>query len=614
MPKGANGPAILKVGDVLAMMQPSFWQTDDLTAFRYCALVALLACCHIQQGHARGILLENWRYEGRDVVRIWRHHAWQVVHLTPQAIFAVERLLAERARVQAQYGWQSDFLFVTRNGTPSHTNDFTNGFKRLRERIGAGSTIPRMLKNFCVRQLRTGNDEVASRRYRGLGKPLGDKHNFLPPIPEARIERLVRCTNPFKSLDRQVRDEDAAQRWLADKALVVKFDMTAKTMPVDEPLVSELLKIDWPRGRHACRVLRSQLWEQHGDEIDRLLRERILTARLVARLLHCGVRAVQSFIHFHYRAGNERPVQRFKKPKPPKPRLTDADRATIAALKAALPSDTNARVAAVRDRLIAHFPTVDDMMSRGVLTLAPVAQLLGLQQNDILLFRAAAREGMPVEMLYDRQRVGKIPAQWWDEVRKAHLTRPAGDTDMAFFCRMFAAGFPGAWQTFSAFCRLQLRAKPAVELTQEERARLAALRALKWSTDPKILRAQRADVMRCHFADIDPLIEAGKLGVCEAADLFNCTLQRLKFFREARKAGLTVEQALAPPAPVSKETWAVVRREHALSPQEPELPFYFRMRRDHGFTGGEKLMRTFRQNLSGGYRAPQPVVGAAAAA
>ncbi|WP_256807633.1 hypothetical protein [Bradyrhizobium sp. Bra64] len=163
------------------MMQPSFWHSsDDMSAFRFCAVTALVASCHILPGHARSIRLVNWRPGDQDVVRIWRHHQWQTVYLTPQVVFVVSRYIRERNRIAREKGWQSEFLFVSKSGAQCHHNDIGHGFKRLRKRLGCRATIPRLLKNFCVRQLAKGDDEVASRRYRGIGKPLGDNHNFSP--------------------------------------------------------------------------------------------------------------------------------------------------------------------------------------------------------------------------------------------------------------------------------------------------------------------------------------------------------------------------------------------------------------------------------------------------
>lgn len=591
------GPATLEVPDLLAMIQPSFWHTDDLTAMRYCALTVLIACCHILPGHARGILLANWRpvIDGAisGTVRIWRHHEWQTVHLTPQTVFVVERYLAERASTAERKGWTSKFMFTSSTGRQLHYVDVDLGLKRLRKTIESQTTIPRMLKNLCVRVLKGGGDEVASRRFRGLGKPHAEKHNLLPVIPDARIVRLVRRTNPLKDLDRQVRSEEAALRWLQDrkKDLKVPLRLTVKSqvMPKDHPVVAALLRYEWPRAERARGDLRSTIWRRYGDDINRLLVDRVLTADLVARLLHTEERAVSSHVHRHYRTGIERPLRTFRQRKA-KPKPTPEDRATIEAIqRVETPADPTGSPGAIA----LHLPAIEDMIARGVLTSSRAAKLFDIGAQEMLIVRCGAKLGIDPDKLIGRARCARIPEVWWERIRISLSAHP-DEGRIPFYCRMVAAGFPGGFSTLGAHVD-DLRREPAPEpLTDGERKTIARLTATRWSSIPKIVRGQRRDAIRSDLAAIDAMVTARKLGIGEGADLLNLSGQRLTFFRLGLRAGLCADQVAAAPTPVTKAVWEVVEREHALTPDEPDATFYWRMRAEHGFTGGLKLVANHR--------------------
>lgn len=612
------GPAILRLPDVLLMFQSWFWRTDLLTALRYPALTALLGCCHILFGQAAGILLANWRpldenRVRRDVVIVKRHGQWHPVPLTPTVIFLVERYIEERNRVAEKLGWTSDFLFVSRSGARLHKNVVDLKFKKLRKRIKARTTISRMLKNFCVRNLATGNDETASRRFRGISKPLGDRNNHLPEVSETKLARLVRRTDPFKDMERQVQDETAARRWLADREDDLKIPLPTegrKAMPTEEPTVAAILRYVWPRGEHACRVLRTEIWRLHGRELDRLLRERVLTRRLVARLLHTTERRVASFVFAHFRSAGGRPLMGFR-PRQTKPRRTKEDIALVAALgRTCLPGDPDARFAAIAARIDQHLPAVEDMIARGILSSPAAAKLLDIQAPEMPIVRAGRKAGLSAARALRNPRT-EISDECWKGIDAEWAARRGREGRLEFCCRMVAEGFPGAVST--VYKRLiKLERKPVPEMTDEDRALVAALSGIAWSSHLETFRAQRNEVLVTHLAAVDVLIVAGKLGKLAAAALFRIKPERLAFLRSGLRAGLGPAAVVAGGGPIPEAVWTMVGREHALAREEPDLDFYWRMRLRHGFGGTLADMTNFREGLRL-HQAALPPADAAAA-
>jgi hypothetical protein len=593
-----DGPVTLQVPDVFAMMQLRFWNTDVITAARYCALVAFLACCQILPGFARSIRISDWRPDGRDVVRLWRFGQWQTVPLTPQAILVIERFITERNRVLKELGKDSEYLFIRSTGKPFGP-DIDNGFERLRKRIRAKLPIARMLRNFCVRHLRTGGDEAASRRFRGISKPLARGTDYrLPKIPEDRIARLVRRTNPFRAMDRQFNDERAASRWLADQTLVVPVEMTGKkkTMPGKHPLVAKLLKIVWPRSKADCNVTRARLWEEYGEEIDQELRVGALSQWHVARLLHTTEKKVHNFVWLHYRSGRAVPIKyrQPRSPTPVKPQASEAEERAISAVRQPLPIDPAEASEETERRLIRYYPTIDPMIARGIMTAKEVSNLFGVRARQIDFLHNAAKVGLTAEQMLRRAH-GPVSEEWWEKVRQANTTRRFPDSDLAFFCRMVAAGFPGSLKAFKRFCQMKPRPTPA--MTNEEQSIVDALSAMQWSSERKFLREQREDVLRAYLVGVDRLIVAGKIGTVRAGRLMNLGDNILAYYRQAIAAGLSVEQALERPRRASVDMWKLVRKEHDAAPEEPDLPFLFRMKLVLGFPGGINAIRTFRAGL-----------------
>lgn len=622
--RAPSGPVIFEVPEVLAMMQRGFWLADHLSACRYTALTVLLGCCHILPGFAAGILLANWRPvdkkgNRRDVVIIWRFGQWQTVPLTPTVIFLVEQYIAERARVAKENGWTSEFLFVSKHGRKLSKEEIGLAFCRLTKLIDAKASVSRMLKNFCVRNLQKGGDEVASRRFRGMGKPLGDNNNFLPAVSEPKIAQLVRRTDPFREMARQVEDEDAAVRWLADRKKDLKVPLRDsirwKAMPTDHPVVAAILRYVWPRGERDRQVLRAEIWRLHGADLDRLLRERVLTRPLLARLLHTKKHNVHNFVQIHFRGGRSLGIRLFKrrKTKVRKPR-TKEDVATLSAIaKIALPTDPAQRIAAIVARVERYLPAVETMISRKVLSCEQAAALFGLDKTGMRAVLIGLKEGIPALRLLRSER-NEVPAAWWKRIDAAYAGQSDADEEhLVFCCRIIKAGFPGSLRRLCEHVA-GLARRPAPEMDEAERALVAALSAMAWSKDRKAARAQRAEVLRTHLAAVDALITDGKIAFVRAAALLDVCTNRFFYLRSGLRAGLTVAEVLAAPAPVPEHVWRAVEREHALAPDEATLSFFWRMRAHHGFTGGVLLLTTFRENLRLREAASMPPPDASAAA
>ncbi|WP_256807630.1 hypothetical protein [Bradyrhizobium sp. Bra64] len=395
-------------------------------------------------------------------------------------------------------------------------------------------------------------------------------------------------------------------KWLAGKDFVVPLQITikAQTMPVTEPLVAKLLAVQWPRAKHDCRILRSQIWDEHGDEIRALMQKRVLSAPLLARLLQTRERAVRAYIHFHYVAEHKAPIRLYK-PKPTKVQPTAVDRATIKTIERTdLPSDPAERSRVIFNRVDSHIEHIEDMIARKVLAPRKAADLLNVAREDLRLVRVGRRYGLSADQLLGRTTVS-VPDDWWFKVREAHAEWPT-DTGIELFCRVVAAGFPGARKTFSMYIWKHLRAKaPSAELTERDRDIINALSNITWSTDTETLRVQRLVMVRRYFLDVDAMVQADKINASRASSLLHVTYQRFRYLSLALAAGLTVDAATAAARPVSAGIWAIVEREHKRTPDEADLPFFVRMKVSHGYVGGEKALRTFRINLR--LRASRPL-------
>lgn len=605
-----DGPATLEVQDVFAMMQPSFWKTGRLTAARDCALVALLACCHILPGFARHIRLSDWRPEERDVVRLRRFGKWQTVPLTDQVILVVERYIVERNRVLAKLGLECEFLFIRSAGTPIY-RDTSAGWQRLRRRIRAQVSIDRMLKNFCVRHLQKWNHEAASRRFRGYVKVLVHGAARLPEVPEEKIIRLLNKHNPFKELRRHFYNEETALRWLARKTLTVRSQLTVKretltvpfqltvrkkTLPLQHPLVIKLLKLVWPQGKAACGHLRARLWEDYGEEIDKELRAGVFSFWHVARLLHTTETLVESHVWTHWRGSRHRSI-RYRKPNSSsayKSELSEEAKNAISAIAQPLPADSSQAANEIKQRLIDHFPTLNLLIKKRLMTAKEVANLFQVDFSRISLLRAAAKVGLTADQILLRRPLPMTDALW-DQVRRAHVKRPVHDSPADFFCRLVTAGFEGPYRHVLRFCQQNPIVRAA--LTEPERSIVDELKSKAWPTGRHELNEQRELMIRRHLVEIDRLVLEGKLDAKKSADLMNLPYPYFHYYREGLKAGLTIDQLLETPKQPTMEMRKLVRREHELTPDEPDMPFYFRMRLTLGFPGGLDTMKTFRASL-----------------
>ena len=406
---------VLDTPDVLAMLLPTFWHMRSLLkALRMCAVVALLACCCISPGHALNIRLADWMPGGRLVVRVRRNGRLDDVAITPAVASVVSRYVVERARVAKKNGWTSEFLFVSSSGRPVPATEIQLVFNRLSKRIGARGTVAGMLKNFCLRQLRKGRDEAASRRYRGLTKELARPRTALPAVGVARIERLLKRADPFKNLERQLGDDAAAQRWLADRKTVVPAILTPYPPQPDHPVVRALREVRWPRGKHACRVIRAQLWNLYGERIDVLMRERVIDGNLVARLLHTTLGNVHSTLRYHFRRGRSRPFKNFKS-SGSAPRPTENHSIVLAEIAAvALPDDPEERASALLTRACKYAAAVDRMIEEEELRPREAAEVLGVSYECVNMIRTCLRQGVTPEVVMQRQRGRRVPHEWWE--------------------------------------------------------------------------------------------------------------------------------------------------------------------------------------------------------
>lgn len=190
-----------------------------------------------------------------------------------------------------------------------------------------------------------------------------------------------------------------------------------------------------------------------------------------------------------------------------------------------------------------------------------------------------------------------MPNEWWKKVSAAAAERPDGDTTVALFCRLAAVGFPGGLDRLERWSRQNLTTRPA-PITMTEQRLLDDLASIRWSTDPEAFEWQRSQATIASLTFLDGLVDERKVGLYRAAALLKLHHKRFAFLRQALKAGVTPERALMPPSPVSNDVWQGIAAEHAKSPDEAPVPFFWRMVADHRYTGGEKRLKTFRKNLA----------------
>jgi hypothetical protein len=369
--KRSSGPRrTVDVADILAMIQPSFWiGRKALNAYLMCALVVLTACLYILPGFALGIRLADWRPKGRDVVRFKKQGGrWHEVPLTPTVIYVVERYRVERERHAKAGGWTSEYLFVTTKGNRIKPRKLQKTWVPLRKRLHARNTVPRMLQNFCLRQLRKGGDEFAARHVRGLASLPGSRQKKMLPISEASIARLVRRTDPFKNMERQITNEDAARRWLADRDEPILMRLDPHEPRPDPELVALLRKVRWPRGQRACALLRAEILREHGAALNEILLDRAVAYKSLALVLKTSEGNLRGLMRNHFRAGVS---HRFAMPRPEvaEPEFTEADLAAIAAVReSVLPKDPEALATAILERACHHASAFQGMISRGLLS------------------------------------------------------------------------------------------------------------------------------------------------------------------------------------------------------------------------------------------------------
>ncbi|MBX9927247.1 MAG: hypothetical protein K2Y05_12890, partial [Hyphomicrobiaceae bacterium] len=330
---------ILTPYDVLAMLRPEFWEPhvrSILMAYRHCAVVVLMACCHVGAGFQTRIKLAHWRPEGLDVLLVKRWGKTLAIPLTPQTIFVVERYIAERERVRCPNGvprWESEFLFVTEDGKCLQNRDITDAFARLKE---GRNFFHRALLRFCARHIRAGSDATVERRFRGFTRKLGSR-NDMPEVSPAKLKQVVRDTNPFRDLDREIRGAVPAQKFLTEQPPGIAVPRAKrKSMPVDHPLVAQLLRTKWPKGKRGRAELRAELRREHGAAIEELLQSGILIGEHVGLLFRIKARTARKFHQAHYRSGSSKAkvVAQMVKPKAEKASPTAEERELLKALRA----------------------------------------------------------------------------------------------------------------------------------------------------------------------------------------------------------------------------------------------------------------------------------------
>jgi hypothetical protein len=597
-------PRRLDVADVVVLLMPSYWTRAGLSLFaatRYCAIVALLSCCHLGLFIQRNIKTANWRPNGRDVVIVRRFGKTQEVPLTPQVIYVVERYLKERERARAPKGtplWTSEYLFVTPGGKRPFVHNMVKTFRRVERAAGLDRPLEHLLVRFCAKSLEKGGDQTASRRFRGLTKKLGARHVELAELSIEKLARFGRAINPFRTLDRQVRGEIQAARYLSKKDTVVPKILGRKKceLPVEEPVVAELMAVKWPKARRERKALLAQLRDEHGAAIEELLAKGRITYELVGSLFGVTSGSIHSFHRDHYRravpAKLRRPAQR-----PEKAKVSAAEKTLLKSLAGnRRPLDKVEAKAKSRASILAHYPVVHDMISRRLLTTFEAAELFGISRPQLLRLRAAVSAGQSVDEAMTERTYSKVSDDWLARLREEHGKRPEGETDLAFCFRMQAAGFPACRDQFKIHLR---RIKASATISEAEHQLVETLSKLEWPKDVSATNSLRRELLLAHFDRVDALLDAGKIVHRHVADLFKVPTATIEYIRAARKAGLTVEEAVIknPRAEIPNGVWPAIREEHERSPTEKDRPFYFRMRIQHGFPGSEKQMMLFRLGL-----------------
>ncbi len=601
-PAGDDTVRLLTHSDVLAMLRPEFWEPhvrSALMAYRHCAVVALMACCHIGAGCQCGIKLAHWRPGGLDVVLVKRWGKTLAIPLTPQTIFVVERFITERARARCQSGvprWDSEFLFVTEDGKVLLNRDITDCFARLKEGRGF---FHRALLRFCARHIRAGSDSTVERRFRGFTRKLGS-HNDMPDVSLAKLTQVVRDTNPFRDLDREIRGAVPAQKFLSKQPPGIAVPLPKrKPMPVEHPIVALLLRTKWPKDKPGRAELRADLRREHGAAIDKLLQSRVLVGEHVGRLFGIQDRSARKFHEVHYRSGSTKPkvVARAFRPKAEKASTTAEERELLKALRAEHWPRKRPEARGLSQKLLKqHFPAIDALIARRLLTVGVAARLFRAPHTGIRFLRAALKAGMsPAEVLFERTHAF-VPESWWERVRSEESKRSGGETDRRFYFRMVRQGFPGHRDPFGKFLRVLRRGET---MSPQEGMLVERLSNTARPEDPAAAEALSKQLLLAHFGEVRAMIDAKKIRHLDGAKLFDVPTYQIEYLTAALKAGLSLEQALRTnlQAHVPAAMWSTVKAELALSPDEPTRPFYFRMRLIHDFPGSERQMALFRAEL-----------------
>ena len=148
----------------------------------------------------------------------------------------------------------------------------------------------------------------------------------------------------------------------------------------------------------------------------------------------------------------------------------------------------------------------------------------------------------------------------------------------------------------------------AVPLAPEEAARLDAIASLKWPAGVKIPKF-RAALLKREFSFVARLIGERKYFVRDAAKLFRLPSQKVTELRGDLTAGVFDAGA---PRGVARGEWAhwrrVVRREYARWPHHLGAEAFWRMlRREFGFPGGLRFVRTALRRKVASAQASTPV-------
>ena len=318
-------------------------------------------------------------------------------------------------------------------------------------------------------------------------------------------------TDPFKDMERQVTNEEAARRWLADRdePILLRLDPY-------EPKTGAQTRNATAQGAVAaraaglCHFARRAILREHGEALNRLLLDRAIAYKTLALVLKTSEGNLRGLVN-HFSAGVS---NRFAVPRAelPEPEFEEIDLAAIAAVRETkLPEDSEALATAVLERACRHASAFHGMMGRGLLRPPEAARILGIRREDLLLLGAALSEGVAPELVLLRKQNVRVPDEWWPKMERAYALRPKKDTAIAFFCRLVKDGYPGGYSRVSRWCAA--RSAVPLPLTVEEEKYLAALAVISEQAEEATNPGRRKSLVIGNLVELDRLVSSGKVGV-----------------------------------------------------------------------------------------------------